>query len=193
MNLPPFPEKPEVYGWLQRDRRGHWFLKGSLVARRSIVESFERGYQVDAQGRWFVQYGWQRVFVSLAHLPLLLRVDGRGQLRDAGGTEVSAIHRVALDAEGSLMMLTDRGPGALDDGDLAWALDRLRLGAQPVDDEGLAATLALPSGTSTPLTWTTAAGHRLAVERVDVAEAPAAFGFQPEPRPLRTAPAAAPH
>ncbi len=192
MNLPPFPEKPEVYGWLQRDRRGHWFLKGSLVARRSIVETFERGYQVDATGRWFVQYGWQRVFVSLVHLPLLLRVDGRGQLRDAGGTDVGAIHRVALDAEGSLMLLTDRGPGALDDADLAWALDRLQLSEQPVDDDGLAAALALPSGSPTPLTWITGDGGRLAVERVDVADAPAAFGFQPEPRPLRTTAAATP-
>jgi hypothetical protein len=193
MNLPAFPEKPEVYGWLQRDRRGHWFLKGSLVARRSIVESFERGYQMDAEGRWFVQYGWQRVFVSLAHLPLLLRVDGHGQLRDAGGTEVGAVHRVALDAEGSLMLLTDRGPGALDDTDLAWALDRLQLGEQPVDDEGLAAALALPSGSPTAITWISGAGLSLAVERVDVAAAPAAFGFQPEPRPLRTALAATPH
>lgn len=193
MNLPPFPEKPEVYGWLQRDRRGHWFLKGSLVARRSIVETFERGYQVDATGRWFVQYGWQRVFVSLIHLPLLLRVDGRGQLRDAGGTDVGAIHRVALDAEGSLMLLTDRGPGALDDADLAWALDRLQLSEQPVDDDGLAAALALPSGSPTPLTWITGDGGRLAVERVDVADAAAAFGFQPEPRPLRTTAAATPH
>lgn len=191
MNQPSFPEKPDVYGWLQRDRRGHWFLKGSLVARPSIIDSFERGYQADAEGRWFVQFGWQRVFVSLAHLPLLLRVDGSGRLRDAGGTAVGPLQRVALDAEGSLMMLTARGPGALDDSDLAWALDQLRLGGESVDDAGLTAALALASGEQTPMTWMADDGRKLPVERIDAADAPAVFGFRPDPRPLRAE--AAPH
>jgi hypothetical protein len=191
MKLPSFPEQPEVYGWLQRDRRGHWFLKGSLVTRRSIIDSFERGYQADAEGRWFVQFGWQRVYVRLAHLPLLLRVDGQGRLCDAGGRAAGSLQRVALDAEGGLMMLTARGPGALDDTDLGWALDRLRLNGGGVDDDALAAALAQPSGARTPITWQGDDGQTLAVERVDAADAPAVFGFQPDPRPLR--PAAAPH
>lgn len=191
MKLPSFPEKPDVYGWLHRDRRGHWFLRGSLVARRSIIDSFERGYQADADGRWFVQFGWQRVFVSLSHLPLVLRVDGSGILRDSGGTAAGPPRRVALDAEGSLMMLTARGPGALDDTDLAWALDRLRLGDEAVDESALTEALALPSGEDTPITWRAEDGQLLTVERVDAADAPAVFGFRPDPRPLR--PEAAPH
>lgn len=191
MNLPHFPEKPDVYGWLQRDRRGHWFLKGSLVTRRSIIDHFERAYQADTAGRWFVQYGWQRVFVSLAHLPLVFRVDGDNVLRDTAGRVVGAPHRVALDAEGSLMMLTPLGPGAVDDADLGWALERLRVAAGAVDETALAAALALPSGAPTLLRWVETLGQEVVVERLDRGDAPLAFGYHTDPRPLK--PGSAPH
>ena len=174
----------ERFGFLGRDRP-HELLEVGLAVLQSIDVEAETGERAgDA-----LEVGLGRNVV-----PLRKALDLGRASRERGRGAVLVQHReraqhlpdrlverrelAALDPEG--------GPGALDDADLAWALDRLQLSEQPVDDDGLAAALALPSGSPTPLTWITGDGGRLTVERVDVADAPAAFGFQPEPRPLRT-------
>ncbi|MGD9953635.1 MAG: DUF2946 family protein [Burkholderiales bacterium] len=117
-----WPGVPAVYGWLALDRRGNWLLKdpglGRLarVGNAALREFIGRNYASDALGRWFFQNGPQRVYVSLAYTPLVLRLEG-GSLVDHCGRPARArsTHR---DEEGSVLILVERGVGLLDDRDL---------------------------------------------------------------------------
>src|SRR3989344_5797021 len=69
-----WPNVPAVYGWLSLDRRGHWLLKGERVVKPGIAAFFGRNYSRDDQGRWFLQNGPQRVYVTLDYTPHVYRV-----------------------------------------------------------------------------------------------------------------------
>ncbi len=60
-----WPNVPAVYGWLALDRRGHWLIKGDRIANTIVADFISRNYEHDEQGRWFLQNGQQRVFISL--------------------------------------------------------------------------------------------------------------------------------
>jgi hypothetical protein len=71
--LARWPNVPSVYGWLSLDRRGNWLIKGERIGNPAVPEFIARNYECDERGRWFFQNGPQRVFVTLAYLPFVLR------------------------------------------------------------------------------------------------------------------------
>ena len=136
-----WPNVPAVQGWLRLDRRGRWMLidrgisgfnealhgSGSEITSPPIIDFIGRNYLSDAQGRWYWQNGPQRVFVDLDLAPLLYRIMGDAPTQTLithTGYPVKDIRQVACDEAGNLWLLTEHGPGCIDDRDLgALALD----------------------------------------------------------------------
>jgi hypothetical protein len=152
-----WPDVPAVHGWLRLDRRGRWLLvdrgapgfdetlhgAGSEITSPQIVDFIGRNYLHDDAGRWYWQNGPQRVFVDVELAPLLYRVVGEAPAQGLvthTGYRVERIVRACTDADGNLWLVTDRGPGCVDDRDLG-ALD-LDLDEAPSAD-GTAGTLRL--------------------------------------------------
>lgn len=134
-----WPDVPAVFGWLRLDRRGRWMLvdrgmpgfdervhgMGSQITSPQIIEFIGRNYAHDDRGRWFWQNGPQRVFVDTELAPWVLRVLESGasaRLITHTGAPVDRIECAWRTPEGDLILLTDLGPGAVHDLDLA-ALD----------------------------------------------------------------------
>ena len=178
-----WPNVPALYGWLSLDGRGRWRIQGETISRPQIIDTFNRNYAADERGRWFFQNGPQRGYIALARAPLVLRAEDDGSLWTHTGEPVTGVSAVWLDEQGGLWFATAQGPAALADQDGDWALQRLRLKGKAVDEAGLAAALALPSGSATALTLQVE-GERLAVTRLDAGEAPTVLGFVREPQPL---------
>lgn len=123
--LARWPDVPDVYGWLELDRRGEWRLRVEgtearfeRIGNRALREFIGRNYSADASGRWYFQNGPQRVFVRLAYAPLVVRLEG-AELADHCGRAFGEPRGLWLDEEGSLLLLGARGLGLLDDRDLA--------------------------------------------------------------------------
>jgi hypothetical protein len=131
-----WPDVPAVYGWLRLDRRGRWLLvdrgrpgfderlhgSGSEITSPQIVDFIGRNYECDETGRWYWQNGPQRVYVDVELAPLIVRVLGSGdaaRLVTHTGRLVERIESVLADGNGNLLMLTDLGPAAVHDLDLA--------------------------------------------------------------------------
>lgn len=176
-----WPAVPTVAGWLRLDRRGRWWLvdrgapgfdealhgAGSEITSPPIIDFIGRNYGPDEQGRWHWQNGPQRVFVDLDLAPLCLRVMGEAPAQSLvthTGYPVARILRAAADDAGNLWLLTDLGPGCVDDRDLG-ALDLDLLDAPAPD--GTTGLLALMGE------------HALHALGATPREA---FGFQPRPR-----------
>src|SRR5215475_996884 len=68
-----WPSVPSVYGWLAVDRRGNWSIKGERIVNPVITGFIGRNYAADERGRWYFQNGPQKVFVTLAYAPFVLR------------------------------------------------------------------------------------------------------------------------
>ena len=130
-----WPQVPAVYGWLRLGRRGQWFLvdrsqpdfseardgNGSLISSPPIIDFIGRNYECDERGAWYWQNGPQRAFVRLELAPLILRVlnePPRQRLVTHTGFIVDRVDRVLGDADGNLLLATNRGPAAIDDRDL---------------------------------------------------------------------------
>lgn len=179
-----WPDVPALFGWLGLDRRGRWLIKGEPISRPQIIDTINRNYAADAHGRWYFQNGPQRGYIRLEYAPLLLRAaaDGEG-LEAHTGFPVQEVRRAFLDEEGSLLLLTELGPGLLADADLDWALQRLECGGAAADEAVLAEALALPSGATTALRLLVYA-KELKLERLNAALAPEVLGFVREPQPL---------
>jgi hypothetical protein len=117
-----WPDVPAVYGWLALDRRGDWRLKDPAQGRFSRIGNaalrayIGRNYERDARGCWYFQNGPQRVYVTLAYAPLVLRLEGES-LVDHCGRPARALETFR-DDEGSVLILVERGIGLLDDRDL---------------------------------------------------------------------------
>lgn len=131
-----WPDVPDVYGWLQLDRRGAWRIRSAASGRPPVFEPIGnaalnafigRNYAVDERGCWFFQNGPQKVFVSLAYAPLVFRID-EGELVDHCGRRAREVEGAWLDEEGSLIVKGDNGVGLLDDRDLARLADDLSEG-----------------------------------------------------------------
>lgn len=179
-----WPDVPALFGWLGLDRRGRWLIRGEIISRPQIVETINRNYAADAHGRWYFQNGPQRGYMQLERAPLLLRAPAQGETLTAHTeAEVGEVGAAWLDQDGGLFLQTDLGPGALADADLDWALQRLETAFGPVQEEELAAALALPSGTETALLLRLD-NRLLPLRRLDHADAPRVLGFVREPRPL---------
>ena len=114
--LAKWPNVPDVYGWLELDRRGNWRIKGERIGNPAFREFISRNYTVDGRGCWYFQNGPQRVYVTLAYTPLVLHYQGE-LLFDHCGVPATALE-TWLDDEGSVLIQTRRGIALLDDRDL---------------------------------------------------------------------------
>jgi hypothetical protein len=152
-----WPDVPDVYGWLELDRRGDWRLRSAAdgtferIANAGLREFICRNYDRDARGRWFFQNGPQRVYVRLAYTPLVARLE-EGGLFDHCGRPLGEPAGIWLDDEGSIVLSGARGVAVLDDRDL----ERFAAGL-PSQPEGL--------------------------PRIARGALPGRFGFDPDPRP----------
>jgi len=181
--LARWPNVPALFGWLGLDRRGRWLIRGEIITRPQIIETINRNYAADAEGRWFFQNGPQRGYVALAYAPFVLTASADGeQLHTHTGEGVAKITQAIIDEEGSIVLVTELGAGLLRDADLDWALSRLRRNGQAIDETALAEALAQGSGTVTDLSFQFG-DQALPLLRIDRAEVPAKLGFMREPWP----------
>jgi hypothetical protein len=180
-----WPDVPDVYGWLALDRRGNWLVKDAgggfgRIANAAVCEFIGRNYQHDEAGRWFFQNGPQRVFVKLHYMPLVYRLEqAGGSLRAHTGVLAQTLYAAWLDDAGGLLVQTEAGAGALDDRDLAGALELMRDRDGVIPGEA-ALSVAAAGGISLCLPPATTP---LELGFVATGDAAAHFGFNPEPRP----------
>lgn len=180
--LAKWPNVPALFGWLRLDRRGRWLIRGEPITRPQIVDTINRNYEADAQGRWYFQNGPQRGYVDLEYAPFVLRADEAGRLATHTGLAVERPSAAYLDEDGALLLQTEHGPGVLDDHCLDWALARLSVDGHAIDDADLAGALGQDSGETTALRFELGA-VTLAVVRLDAADAPSRLNFVRVPQP----------
>jgi len=178
--LAKWPNVPAVYGWMGLDRRGRWLIRGEIISRPQIIDTINRNYAADEQGRWFFQNGPQRGYVTLEYAPLILRISGDGRLQTHTGLVVEKPGAAFLDEHGALALMTEHGAGVFDDQDLIWVLEQLTAEGDVVDEQHLAAALDQASGEST-LLQLRINGCTLNVMRMDAADLPLHLGFVREP------------
>ena len=121
-SMAKWPKVPAVNGWLALDRRGNWLIKGERIGNAALREFIGRNYQADQRGRWYFQNGPQRVYVSLAYTPLVVRYEGEALVDHCGRPFVAA--EALEDDEGSVLFPGSGTVGLLDDRDLARFADQ---------------------------------------------------------------------
>jgi hypothetical protein len=101
--LQKWPQVPNCYGWLNFDRRGEWRiqneyaqqhqLSGEKITHPGFKQYIESHLAKDHHGNHFFQNGPQRVFVSFAYCPWVVRFyplfNGHWELKTTFG---QAIH-----------------------------------------------------------------------------------------------------
>jgi hypothetical protein len=179
--LKRWPNVPALYGWLRLDRRGRWLIKGEVISRPQIIDTINRNYAADDQGRWYFQNGPQRGYMQLEYAPLVLRASG-DVLTTHTDLRVERVSEVFMDETGALLMSTEHGPAALIDDELEWALQRMTARDRAIDDAQLIAALALPSGAQTTIVLCVLK-NEFAITRLDAAAAPTYLGFVRDPQP----------
>lgn len=129
-----WPDVPDVYGWLQLDRRGNWRIRGAAadalfepIGNAAFRDFIARNYAADERGRWFFQNGPQRVFVHLAYAPFVFRLEGAGIVDHCGRT-AGSLEGVWIDDEGSLVLSAAGRVGLLDYRDLGAVADQVAAG-----------------------------------------------------------------
>lgn len=181
-----WPNVPSVFGWLSLDRRGHWLLKGDRVTNPGITEFFGRNYSHDAQDRWFLQNGPQRVYVSLDYTPFIYRISARTgaalALTAHTGVSTTTVNAAFMDDAGQLLLDSDIGIGLVHDTDLELLIPRFRdVTAKAPEETMLAAALdALQAGHDPGLRLQTGNGE-IPVQALRAADVPARFGFVARP------------
>ena len=177
-----WPDVPALFGWLALDRRGRWLIRGEPISRLQIIDTINRNYASDEYGRWFFQNGPQRGYVQLASAPFVLRPLANDRLETHTGLRVDRPTTAYLDEQGSLVALTEHGPGEIAGDSLDWVLRRLRYRGWPITEQQLGEALSVESGASTALTLLLDSVH-VPIMRLDFAAAPTALGFVRDPQP----------
>lgn len=180
-----WPNVPNVYGWLRLDRRGHWLLKTApgrfeRIGNRGLIEFIGRNYEPDSDGNWYFQNGPQRVFVGLDYTPQVMRLgdDGRTWTTHSG-TPAGRIHGLLLDEHDQLVLVSDAGPGVVDDRDIPALLESISEAGIPCDPEALMGRLrAMADPIQLQLM-----GHTMEASAINSKTLPARFRFVPEPVP----------
>ena len=180
-----WPNVPAVYGWLSLDRRGHWLLKGERVVNPGIAAFFGRNYSRDEQGRWFIQNGPQRVYVSLDYTPHIYRVTltpgATSTWVSHSGAPVSAIHAAFIDDAGQLLLDTDLGIGLVHDADLDMLVPLFSAPGPLAGEAALEATLDALQADGQVALALDLSPSRIPVLPVRAAEVPSRFGFVARP------------
>ncbi len=170
-----WPAVPAAYGWLRLDRRARWFVREGLITHTRALAFLNAHYAPDAQGRWFVQNGPQRAYVTLDLAPWVLSLEANGQLMAQGGRPVHAPHTLVLSDCGAVLIASELGLGNVVDRDLEAFTQRLAAGPDAQDPhdvlEGTAAG-SLRLGAQV-----------LAVQRMSRAALASHFGFICDPHP----------
>ncbi|ULQ48065.1 DUF2946 family protein [Flagellatimonas centrodinii] len=191
--LARWPNVPDLYGWLSLDRRGRWRIQGELISRPQILDLFDRRYQCDARGAWFIQNGPQRGFVDLEATPFILTVAAEGGWVAHTGQAAGMVRAVYLDDEGAVVLDTALGAGLVAESDLPSALECLvDADGAPINEAALEDALRVPSGQPTTLRWRQA-GEEWAVRRIDRQDLPTALGFIQSPAPATAKPGKSHH
>jgi hypothetical protein len=97
-------------------------LKNERIGNRALRDFISRNYQADARGRWYFQNGPQRVFVTLAYTPLVVRYEGGAMADHCGRPFLPG--QAYRDEEGSVLVAGSGTVGLLDDRDLARFAER---------------------------------------------------------------------
>ncbi|MFH1045130.1 MAG: DUF2946 family protein [Pseudomonadota bacterium] len=192
-----WPNVPAVYGWLNLDRRGQWWIKIGApegaedavpkfepISNRKLIEFIGRNYSHDDAGRWYFQNGPQRVYVKLDYTPLVYRIANAHPLsfETHTGAPCASLRAVWMDEAGDLLLVTKRGPGLLLDRDLPRGLEALSYAdGHALEEERLLALLEEGKDATGVHFNTVAASVPLSLIRSE--EVPARLGFVREPRP----------
>jgi hypothetical protein len=115
--LAKWPDVPAVFGWLSLTARGQWRLRGEPIGNAAIREFIGRNYAGDDRGRWYFQNGPQRVYVSLELTPWVYRLDAAGSITTHTGLAPDRCTGAALLDNDRVVLVTELGPGAIDDRD----------------------------------------------------------------------------
>lgn len=181
-----WPNVPNVFGWLSLDRRGNWLIKNERIGNPSVIEFIGRNYAADERGRWFFQNGPQRVFVSLAYTPFVVRTAGGETLllETHTGRRVEHASGAWIDDTGTLVLRWNGGVGALSDRDLAEVSTHFTDSrGVPVPEEELAKALDPEAVRRRAGFWFDYGGERLPVGRIRSEQVAQKFGFYTDPRP----------
>lgn len=187
-SMAKWPNVPDVFGWVELDRRGNWSIKNQRVSNPAISEFIGRNYQADERGRWFFQNGPQRVFVSLAYAPFVCSTHPTGastRLVTHTGSILEQITGAWLDEDGTVILRwPGGGVGTLCDRDLAevaaWFTDAA---GRPLGDETVTKAFGSRAAHGTSGIWLGYGGKRVPVGRVIADKVPTKFGFDRCPRP----------
>lgn len=170
-----WPDVPACYGWLSLDRRGRWRLKGETVSHAGLIAFISSRYGPDDGGGWVFRNGPQAVCVALEYTPLVLRLQGDGELTAHTGAAAGPVSGAYLDDEGNALLHTAAGIGLLDDRDLgAFLADCRNAHGEPAGEKALLATMGGASG----VTW-----RGLPVQPIRRCDVARRFGFRPDPAP----------
>jgi len=180
-----WPDVPAVFGWLALDTRGNWLIRGERIGNSLLVEFIGRNYGCDDKGRWFFQNGPQRVFVTLAYTPWVLRAADGATLCTHTGAPVRSVRGAWLDREGVLVLETEHGPGIVDDRDVELLERRFvdATGAALDEDRLIELLERIQAGDEGALAFAHADGA-VPVLPIRREEVPARLGYEPEPKPL---------
>ncbi|MDG2302445.1 MAG: DUF2946 family protein [Gammaproteobacteria bacterium] len=118
-----WPDVPECFGWLSLNRRAEWSIKGEKVHHTNTQRFLQRNYNFDNLGRWFVQNGPQRAFVSLEYTPRLYGFSNHSGFYIHDKAKMPDLLEFFLDEYGNLLLSTALGVGVVDDRDLSAASD----------------------------------------------------------------------
>jgi hypothetical protein len=118
-----WPDVPECFGWLSLNRRAEWSIKGEKIRHTNTQRFLQRNYNFDNLGRWFVQNGPQRAFVSLEYTPRLYGFSNHSGFYIHDEAKMPDLLDFFLDEYGNLLLSTALGVGVVDDRDLSAASD----------------------------------------------------------------------
>jgi len=182
--LARWPAVPAVYGWLALTPRGQWRLRGERIGNAAIVAFIARNYALDGFGCAYFQNGPQRVYVDLESAPWIWQSSGAGHgLLAHTGTVPRHLARAALLDDGRLALVTDLGPGTVDDRDAARVLHALcDAGGRSLDEAAVERWLQGRQEACLSSHALGLEGARVPIERLSVRRLAEHFGFDPAPR-----------
>lgn len=173
--LARWPDVPAAFGWLHLDRRGRWSMPDGEITHPGTLAFLRSHYGADVAGRWFVQNGPQRAYVTLELAPWVFSLDGAGELVAFNGAPVQNVSSLIVLDSGDLLLLTELGLGNVLDKDLGAFIDQLSCGEAGVSPD---AVLAADVGATLRFR-----DRPLAVMHLGQAALPAEFGYQRVPVP----------
>lgn len=121
-SMSKWPNVPDCTGWLHLDAHGRWLLGAvgsptppSIVEHEGLKNFINRNYCQPSDSQypqcWALQNGPQRVWVTLALAPLIVRLHSGVATAHTGA--VVSINAVYLSDDGVVYFATDAGAAAL--------------------------------------------------------------------------------